>query len=82
MAAPFHCVVTCGIIQLRVGAKQIALVEVYLDRKGHIRNVKERSRAMRGGERERDLKCFTDLLHAAALVSHALCHGISSASLE
>ena len=41
-----------------------------------------RCRAMRGGEREGDLKCFTDLLHAAALVSHALCHGISSASLE
>ena len=57
-------------------------MEVYLDRKGQIRNLKERSRAMRGGERERDLKCFTDLLHAAALVSHALCHGISSASLE
>ena len=82
MVAPFHCVVTCGIIQLQVGAKQIALLEAYLDMKEHVSNVKERSRAMRGGERERDLKCFTDLLHAAALVSHALCHGISSASLE
>ena len=42
MAAPFHCVVTCGIIQLQVGAKQIALVEAYLDRKRHISNLKER----------------------------------------
>ena len=58
MVAPFHCVVTCGIIQLRVGANQIALVDVNLDRKGHISNVKERSRAMRGGEREREFEMF------------------------